>query len=124
MKKLLKSIKAFFNNIRGWMFSIKIIHLSSLNVIASIWGYGNWRYAKKYADKRHEIDGKRYYVLPSGPSSLIVFNSIEMKELKSKGFINKGVKIDVNALMHTAYYHTPNPTPQKAGSGKAKNNGK
>ena len=104
------------------MFSIGIIYLSSNNRIVSIWGFAHWKYAKRYADKRHSIDGKRYYVFPSGLDSLIVFNSIEMKDLKRKGFIKKGVKIDINTLLNTAYYHTP--TPKKMVSGKAKNDGK
>jgi len=116
----MRRIKAFFSNIRGWMFSIGIIYLSSNNRIVSIWGFTNWKFARKYANKRHKMDGKRYSVFPSGPSSLIVFNSLEMKDLKRKGFIKKGVTIDINTLLNTAYYFTPTPI----GSGKAKNNGK
>ena len=114
----MKRIKSFFSNIRGWMFSIEIIYLSSHNRIASISGFAHWRYAKRYANKRHGIDGKRYYVFPSGLGSLIVFNSLEMKDLKRRGFIKKGVVIDINTLLNTAYYYTPQP------AGKAKNNGK
>lgn len=114
----MKKIKALFGNIKGWMFSIGLIYLSSHNKIASIWGFAHWKFAKKYANKRHEMDGKKYYVYPSGVDSLIVFNSIEMKDLKRKGFIKKGVNITIAALLEGSYYFTPDPTNKKKPDGK------
>lgn len=104
----MKELKAFYENLKGWIFSVRMVHFSSKSRIASMWGWGHWKYAKKYANKRHEIDGKRYYVYPAGPEMLLVFNSIELKDLKRRGFVSKGAKIDVSTLLRDSYYYTSN----------------
>lgn len=113
-------MKKLIDNIKGWIFSIRMLRLSTRNRVTHFWGFGHWRYAKKYARRRHDMDGKRYYVAPAGPGVLIVFNSLEMKGMKRLGILRKGVEINIATLLRDAYYYVDKNTRNAKKSKKSR----
>ena len=60
--------------------------------------------AKKLADRRHEADGKRYFVMEDWNGNLRVLNNNEIKALKRHKVISK--KAGFVNFMEEALYHT------------------
>ena len=106
MKKLWRTIKSFLNNIKGFFMGFWILYIYPKDQIFSFYGYGHFRFARDYADKRVKRNGLRHWVLPAGKGAeqLIVFNIVEKKMLTRRGFINK---ININDMLKQAYYITP-----------------
>ena len=101
----MKKIKEFFMNQRamfdGWRFSIKA--MTTHHLCAKIfYGWQHYKYAKKYAERRNNIDRKAYYVLPFGDETLLVANRIELQALKDKGVVKKD--LNHKDFLEQAYY--------------------
>ena len=107
MKKLLKNIKAFFNNLRGYFAGWWQLHVSQKDVIYSFYGFNHFEFAKKYAHKRQDRNGYLHWVVPAGAGAeqLVVFNTREKKRLQQMKLMNR--KLTVNDMLKTAYYFTP-----------------
>lgn len=107
MKKLLASVRTFFTNVKGFIAGYRMVHFNQMDVIYSFYGYGHFKLSKKYADRRKERNGLLHWVVPSGKGaeSLVVFNTKERKQMQRLGLMSK--KVDVNLLLHDAYYTTP-----------------
>jgi expansin (peptidoglycan-binding protein) len=114
MKKLRRSYKAVVGELAMWWMWVKnlcFVFLTTKSKIRIFTGYGHWWLAKKYADRRYDISkvnkycgGKRHYVLPYGDYSLIVLNSLELQNLKKRGFFSKAMNIAL--VLKNAYYVT------------------
>ena len=89
-----------------------MVHFNQMDVIYTFYGYGHFNLAKKYADKRKERNGLLHWVVPAGAGaeSLVVFNTKERKQLQRIGAISD--RINVNVLLHDAYYTTTMKTPK------------
>jgi len=61
--------------------------------------------AKKLAQRRHAVDGRRYYVLPDWNGDLMVLNNREIDQLKRHGVMSK--RVNVKHLLDEAVYFTP-----------------
>ncbi len=112
MKKIFAALRGVYNNIKGFREGYNMVHFGQKDVIYTFYGYGHFRLAKKYADMRKERNGLLHWVVPagSGAESLVVFNTKERKQLQRIGAISK--RIDVNILLHDAYYTTGLATPK------------
>ena len=92
----MNSLKRKVFRIAGWINSIGSTTTPEL-MVKVFYGYGHYKYAKKYADRRHEADGKTYYVLPYGTESLIVVNRLELQGMFR-------AKVDIAQKLKHAYY--------------------
>lgn len=112
MKKLLKNIVRFFNNIRGFLGGWWQLYVSQKDIIYSFYGFNHFAFAKKYADRRCRRNGLKHWVVPSGRGSeqLIVFNTREKDSMQARGFMSRRVK--AYDLMK-ASYHTSVQQPKK-----------
>ena len=104
LKTLVGNISEFLSNIRGFFAGFWQMYVSQKDIIYSFTGFNHFAMARKYCDRRTKRSGKRHYVIPAGRGSqqLIVFNSVEGKQLKRLGLMNKRVTIEV--LLRDAYY--------------------
>lgn len=88
--------------------------MSQKDVIYSFYGFGHFKLAKKYADKRHERNELKHWVVPSGrgAESLVVFNTKEKDLLQAQNLMNRRVR--AYDLTKSAY-HTAGQgqTPKK-----------
>lgn len=64
--------------------------------------------AKKIADKRAAMDGRRYYVLPDHNGDLMVLNSREIDRLKRFDIMSKKVTI-LDLLKESLYFTGKDP---------------
>jgi len=67
--------------------------------------YVKFYYAKKQADMRHKLTGKRYHVVPMGNKLIVVDNSFVVrynKYAKKSGHLS----IDSLSLLKMSYYST------------------
>ena len=112
MKALLKNIRAFFNNIRGFFGGWYTVNISTRDSIYSFYGFGHFRFAREYADKRKERNGYLHWVVPAGRGAeqLVVFNALEKKNLQRAGLMPK--KLTIHDMLKAAYYRTPANTPE------------
>ena len=91
-----------------------------MNIFQKLHARLQLRQAVKLADKMHEADGERYYVMPSfnktkngkRKHSLAVMDRANFRKLKQKHYIAQ--KTFVSDLIRECFYHTP----YKDGSGK------
>lgn len=60
--------------------------------------------AKKYADEKHALDGRRYYVLTDWKGDYRVVNKREVSTLKRLGVMSK--KVNHKVLLEEAVYWT------------------
>lgn len=106
--KTLKNIKTFFINIGGFFRGWWQVHVSQKDVIYSFYGFGHFRFARKYADKRHERNGLKHWVVPAGrgAESLVVFNTREKDLMQAQDLMNR--RITAYDLMRSAYYTAQN----------------
>lgn len=113
MKKLIKDIKRFFNNIRGFLGGWWHVTASQKDVIFSFYGFNHFNFAKRYADMRKERNGLKHWVLPagSGAEQLVVFNTKEKKRLQQLNLMSR--RVTVNQLLKDAYYFTPDTSKKK-----------
>ena len=89
----------------GWRFSIKA--MTTHHLCAKIfYGWQYFKYAKKYAERRNEMDGKAYYVLPYGAKSLLVCNRLEFKALQAQKIVRK--ELSHKDVLEMAYYRVVN----------------
>lgn len=100
----------FFSMIGLWLKNFYYVFLSDNSRIRVFEGWHHWWFAKRYADKRYKISqinkycgGKRHYVLPAGDYALAVVSSLEIQNLKKRGFY-KG--LDIKKILEQAYYVT------------------
>ena len=107
MKKILNIIRTVIHNIKGGYEGWRMVHTAEKDMIYTFYGYGHFRFAKRYADLRKERNGKRHWVMPvgRGADGLVVLNISEKKMLQRLGKINKHVT--VNMMLNEAYYRTP-----------------
>lgn len=68
--------------------------------------------AKKLAEQRASMDGRRYYVLPDWKGDLMVLNSREVEKLKRAGVMSKRVNI-LNLLNEALYFTGKDPREKK-----------
>lgn len=62
--------------------------------------------AKKLADRRAAMDGRRHYVLPDWNGHYMVLNMREIKALKRAGIMSK--QVTIHDLLNEAEYFTGN----------------
>lgn len=62
------------------------------------------QFAIMKADKYHQIDGQRYYVMPYKNGKLMIFSKSSLKEWKREGCISKSSS--VGSLERHCFYHT------------------
>lgn len=84
-----------------------------MNIIEKFFAYLRLKEAVRIADKAHEENGKRYYVLPNGRThKLLVTDRSNYRKLRHKGYyVNDAKMDDVNKA---SFYHTSH----KNGEGK------
>jgi hypothetical protein len=93
----------------AWVKNLFFVYGTTKSRLRIFTGYGHYWFAKKYADRRTEIQGgKWHYVIPVGDYSLAVVNKLEMRYLKNKGILSKG--LDYVKLLENAYYTSRNKT--------------
>jgi len=106
MKKLFKNIKALFSNIRGFFGGWWQLNISQKDAIYSFYGFGHFRLARQYADKRHKRNGLKHWVVPAGRGAeqLVVFNTREKDMMQVQGHMSRRVKAHdlTKAAYHTA----------------------
>ncbi len=64
-----------------------------------------YREAVRKADRAHDEDGKRYYVMPSAEGKLLIVDRENFRILKRKHYISG--KATVQDLLNECFYHTP-----------------
>ena len=87
--------------LQGWWFSVRSLQTNFL-CAKVFYGWQHYKYAKKYAERRNNIDRKAYYVLPFGDETLLVANRIELQALKDKGVVKKD--LNHKDFLEQAYY--------------------
>lgn len=108
LKKGYYYVRYFLRNLYGFFRSYSIVYLSNKNRIYIFYGYGHWWLSKRYADKRHKMDNRRYYVLPFIHEDLLVVSANDRTELTRRGIMRKGITIE--KLLKASYYFTKNET--------------
>lgn len=85
-----------------------------MNIIEKFFAYLRLKEAIRIADKAHEENGKRYYVLPNGRThKLLVTDRSNYRMLRHKGYYKSNAKmIDVK---EASFYYTAH----KNGEGKS-----
>lgn len=71
----------------------------------SIHNYISFWYAKRKANKLHELTGKRYHVVPKTKNSLMVVDNSYIDHY-NKCVKGKSKQININDLLHLSYYST------------------
>jgi len=101
-----KWLTSFWDNIFGFLSGFWFVNFTNKDRIYVFWGYSHWRFAKRYADKRTQMNGLMHHVMPTGRKSeqLIVFNSKERKAMQRKGLMSK--KVTALDIMKSAYHTT------------------
>lgn len=85
-----------------------------MNIIEKFLAYLRLKEAIRIADKAHEENGKRYYVLPNGRThKLIVTDRNNYRQLRHKGYYNNNAKM-IDVKKASFYY-----TAHKNGEGKS-----
>jgi hypothetical protein len=67
--------------------------------------YFNYWWMKKEADRLHKTTGKRYHVVPAGPTKLMVVDNNWIKLYNQS--LPKNKRITINDLLKMSYYSTP-----------------
>lgn len=108
-KDLWFNIKEFFQFIGIWFKGMWQVFISTKDRARVFEGWGHFWLAQKYADirtkrsaKNKYAGGKMHYVLPAGDASLIVLNSLELKNAKDKGIFPRS--LNINQVLKHAYY--------------------
>lgn len=84
-----------------------------MNIIEKFLAYLRLKEAIRIADKAHEENGKRYYVLPNGRThKLIVTDRNNYRQLRHKGYYQNSAKM-IDVKKASFYY-----TAHKNGEGK------
>lgn len=85
-----------------------------MNIIEKFLAYLRLKEAIRIADKAHEENGKRYYVLPNGRThKLIVTDRNNYRQLRHKGYYQNSAKM-IDVKKASFYY-----TAHKNGEGKS-----
>ncbi len=85
-----------------------------MNIIEKFLAYLRLKEAIRIADKAHEENGKRYYVLPNGKThKLIVTDRNNYRQLRHKGYYQNSAKM-IDVKKASFYY-----TAHKNGEGKS-----
>lgn len=85
-----------------------------MNIIEKFLAYLRLKEAIRIADKAHEENGKRYYVLPNGRTNkLIVTDRNNYRQLRHKGYYQNSAKM-IDVKKASFYY-----TAHKNGEGKS-----
>lgn len=85
-----------------------------MNIIKKFLAYLRLKEAIRIADKAHEENGKRYYVLPNGRThKLIVTDRNNYRQLRHKGYYQNSAKM-IDVKKASFYY-----TAHKNGEGKS-----
>lgn len=85
-----------------------------MNIIEKFLAYLRLKEAIRIADKAHEENGKRYYVLPNGKThKLIVTDRNNYRQLRHKGYYHNSAKM-IDVKKASFYY-----TAHKNGEGKS-----
>lgn len=85
-----------------------------MNIIKKFFAYLRLKEAIRIADKAHEENGRRYYVLPNGRThKLLVTDRNNFRMLRHKGYYANDAKM-VDAKKASFYY-----TAHKNGEGKS-----
>lgn len=87
-----------------WVKNFFFVFLQTKSEPRIFQGWMHYWFAKKYAEKRKVICGKRHFVLPYGEYSLIVINRAEINAAKSRRLISKN--FNVLTALTNAYYIT------------------
>jgi glutaredoxin-related protein len=85
--------------------NIKNKNHNIMNIFIKFKAFLQLREAVKKADKAHEEDGERYYVLPTNDGKLIVMDRKNFRILKKKHYINRNSNI--RDLVEECFYCTP-----------------
>lgn len=81
-----------------------------MNIFRKFRAYLQLREAVRRADKAHQANGQRFYVLPTsdapkGKPQLVVIDRFNFRKLKHKGYIPQ--KATVRDLVAESFYFTP-----------------
>lgn len=81
-----------------------------MNIFVKFRAYLQLREAVRMADKAHQANGRRFYVLPTsdapkGKPQLVVIDRFNFRKLKHKGYIPQ--KATVRDLVAESFYFTP-----------------
>ena len=107
MKKIKNWLTINYSRIAGFMSGWWAVIAPDLRP-RIFYGYSHYKWAKKYATRRHKADNKTYYVLPMGRESLIVVNSLELDFYQRTGAINR--QIDIKQILESAYFRANKET--------------
>jgi hypothetical protein len=104
-----QSFTGFFAMIWTWIKNLFFVFLTTRSEPHGFIGWNHYWFAQRYADRRTKISkinkycgGKWHYVIPSGDYLLIVLSSIEIRNARKKGFLNKHFTIE--QILKSAYY--------------------
>lgn len=91
-----------------------------MNIFNYIIALSKLEYAIHMANKAHEQDGQRYYILPDANDRLIILTRYTFRKLKKQGLISS--KATITDIIRESFYFTPHangtgalsPAAQKA----------
>jgi hypothetical protein len=107
----LKLTGYFFIDCLGWVRSLFIFLFRRIRKPGVFYGYCNYYWSQKYADKRAkkwpakwDQSGKQQGVIPVGDIKLLVCSKLELKTLQKKGLANKN--LNARKAIKKSYYLT------------------
>jgi hypothetical protein len=95
MKQFINRLKRIWQDFAGW---VEYQWNSFIN-------WYRFKSAKRQADKKHRLTGRRYHVIPAGKDKLIVIDNSALKYINQH--TPKARRIDVKRLLEMSYYSTP-----------------
>lgn len=76
-----------------------------MNIIKKLKAFLRFREAVKRADQAHDLNKRRYYVIPTPDEKLLITDRKNFRELRRKKYISREVTLD--RLREGSVYHTP-----------------
>lgn len=76
-----------------------------MNIFNYIIALSKLEYAIHMANKAHEQDGQRYYILPDANDRLIILTRYSFRKLKKQGLISS--KATITDITRESFYFTP-----------------
>lgn len=111
IKLWILQIKFFIVDAFGWFRSLLIYLFRPIRFPAAFYGYQNYDWAVRYAEKRAnnwppnwDQMGKQQAVLPLSELSLLVASRLEIELYRKKGLVRKDIK--PRKLVKKSYYTT------------------